>query len=178
MKYSHEQRTIDILLGDTELGRLVYSQFEKQKVEQIVRIIIHQEDIPKEKLSPFLQIYMQLISSGGDLDKVAYTLGDTTYAGVKSSVDPKKLLHSFGINIDAKGNYILQWNEEGQRQLEILDIERFQNYRDIYFNPPEDIFLNKIRANQSKEHVTNLEEELQMTNTPMAEAWRALAKQA
>ena len=208
LKYSHEQRTIDILLGDTELGKLMDSQFKREKVVRTVQILtkidIEQGKVPKEELSPFLQIYAQLVSSGGDLDKVAYTMGDTTYAGVKSSLDPKKLLHSFGINIDANGNYILQWNEEGQRQLEILDIERFQNYRDIYFNSsdelmetmepimlklaeqePEEVkqklplpFLNKIRANQNEEHVTTLAEELQMTNTPMAEAWKILTKQA
>lgn len=208
LKYSHEQRTIDILLGDTELGKLICSQFGREKVERIVQIItkidIQQGDVPREKLSPFLQIYAQLVSSGGDLDKVAYTLGDTTYAGVKSSLNPKTLLSSFGIDIDAEGNYILQWWEEGQRQLEILDIERFQNYRDIYFCPSAEImrnmepimlqlaqqepdevkqklpqpFLNKIRANQSDKRVTSLEEELQMTDRPMLETWKILAQEA
>lgn len=208
LKYSHEQRTIDIFLGDTELGRLMAKQFDREKVEKVVQIItkidIQQGDVPREKLSPFLQIYAQLVSSGGDLDKVAYTLGDTTYAGVKSSLNPQKLLSSFGIDIDAEGNYILQWGEEGQRQLEILDIERFQNYRDIYFCPSAEImrnmepvmlrltqqesdeikqklpqpFLNKIRANQSEERVTTLEQELQMTDKPMLEAWKILAEQA
>lgn len=208
LKYSHEQRTIDVLLGDTELGRLMCKQFPREKVEKIVQIItkidLQQGNMPKEKLSPFLQIYAQLVSSGGDLDKVAYTLGDTIYAGVKSSLDPKKLLSSFGINVDVDGNYILQWNEDGQRQLEILDIERFQNYRDIYFNPSAEImryiepvmlklaeqesdriknklpqpFLNKIKANQSEARVTSLEEELEMTNVPMNEAWKILAEEA
>ncbi len=208
LKYSHEQRTIDILLGDTELGRLMRSQFPRDKVAKTVQILtkidIEQGDVSREKLSPFLQIYAQLVSSGGDLDKVAYTLGDTSYAGVKSSLDPKKLLSSFGINVDAEGNYILQWNEEGQRQLEILDIERFQNYRDIYFNPSaevmryiepvmlklaeqesEDIkkklpqpFLDKIRANRSEVRVTSLAQELAMTDKPMKEAWEILAQQA
>jgi len=173
-------------------------------VQVITQIDIQRGDVPREKLSPFLQIYAQLVCSGGDLDKVAYTLGDTTYAGVKSSLDPKTLLSSFGINIDAEGNYILQWEEEGQRQLEILDIERFQNYRDIYFCPsaeimrnmepimlqlaqqePEEVkrklpqpFLNKIRANQSDIRITSLEEELQMTDVPMSETWRILAQEA
>lgn len=208
LKYSHEQRTIDILLGDSELGRLLCSKYPKEKVERIVQIItnidINQGDVPKEKLSPFLQLYAQLVSSGGDLDKVAYTMGDTTYAGVKSSLDPQKLQDSFGVGIDAKGDYILHWGEEGQRQLEILDIERFQNYRDIYFNPSAEImrnmepvmldlaaqesdevksklpeaFLNKIKASKSDTRITNLDQELQMTNTPMNVAWKILSEEA
>jgi len=208
LNYSHEQRTIDILLGKGELASLISSKYPKDKLERTVQIItnidINQGDIPKQKLSPFLQIYAQLVSSGGDLDKVAYTMGDTTYAGVKSSLNPQKLLDSFGIAIDANGDYILYWGEEGQRQLEILDIERFQNYRDIYFNPSAEImrnmepvmldlasqedeevlrklpepFLNKIRASKSEERVTTLEQELEMTNTPMNKAWKILAREA
>lgn len=208
LKYSHEQRTIDILLGNTELGRLICSKYPREKVERVVQIItnidINQGNIPKEKLSPFLQLYAQLVCSGGDLDKVAYTMGDTTYAGVKSSLNPKKLQDSFGIGIDASGNYILHWGEEGQRQLEILDIERFQNYRDIYFIPSAEImrnmepvmltlveqesdqvkqklpspFLNKIKASKSETRITTLEQELEMTNSPMNMAWSILAQEA
>lgn len=208
LNYSHEQRTIDVFLGDGELGELLRSKYPKNKVEKVVQIItnidIHQGDVPMEKLSPFLQLYAQLVSSGGDLDKVAYTMGDTTYAGVKSSLNPQKLLDSFGIGIDANGDYLLYWNEDGQRQLEILDIERFQNYRDIYFIPSAEImrymepvmlelvdhepdsvksklptpFLNKIMANKSKSHVTTLSQELEMTDTPMNEAWAILSREA
>lgn len=208
LKYSHEQRTMDVLLGNTELGRLLSSKFSKEKVERVVQILneidIKQGNVPREKLSPFLQLYAQLLSSGGDLDKMAYTIGDSTYAGIKSSLEPKKLLSSFGANIDAEGNYILQWGEEGQRQLEILDIERYQNYRDIYNNISDEImrymepvmlqlaeqesdeiksklpepFLNKIKANKSDTRVTTLEEELEMTNVPMKQAWRILSKEA
>lgn len=208
LNYSHEQRTIDILLGNTELGRLLKSKFPREKLERVVQIItnidIKQGNVPKEELSPLLQLYAQLVSSGGDLDKVAYTLGDTTFAGTKSSLDPKKLLNSFDIDIDADGRYILLWNEEGQRQLEILDIERFQNYRDIYFNPPAEImremepymlqladkesadiksqlpptFLAKIEASKTSSRITSLDEELQMTNTPMNIGWHILSKEA
>lgn len=208
LNYSHEQRTIDVFLGDSELGKLVCSKYPRDKVERVVQIItnidINQGDVSIEKLSPFLQIYAQLVSSGGDLDKVAYTMGDTTYAGVKSSLNPQKLLDSFGIGIDANGDYLLYWNEDGQRQLEILDIERFQNYRDIYFIPSAEImrnmepvmlklvedepdsikaklpkpFLNKIMANKSKSHVTTLEQELEMTDAPMDEAWAILSREA
>lgn len=208
LKYSHEQRTIDILLGNTELGRLLTNNFPREKLERVVQIItnidLRQGDVPKEELSPLLQLYTQLVSSGGDLDKVAYTMGDTTFAGTKSSLDPKKLLKSFDIDIDADGRYILLWTEEGQRQLEILDIERFQNYRDIYFNPPAEImrymepymlqltdqesesvkqklpsvFLSKIEASKSSTRITTLSEELQMTNTPMAMGWNILSKEA
>lgn len=203
LKYPHEQRTMDIILGDTELGNLVCSQYSRQKVEKIVNLLT-KNDVSQENLSPLLQVFSQLVSSGADLDKLAYTIADTTYAGIKSSIDVQKLFDAFGVDIDANGNYILYCDDAGQRQLEILDIEVFQNYRDVYNSPsdeimrtlepimlelvenePDDIkkllpepFLNKVKSFQGDSRVTTLEQELQMTDTPMVEAWKILSVNA
>lgn len=208
LKYSHESRTVDILLGNTEIGNFLRNKYPKDKLERVIHIIteidINQELENTEELSPILQLYAVAVSSGFDLDKIDYTVRDSKYAGLKSRIDPLAIIDSFEPSIDEQENYCLTISEEAQRQYENLAIERFQNYRDMYLNQPDEImanmepiiltlarqepkevkkkfsqiFLRILEASAEKEHITTLEEELQMTDTPYDEALEFLNQNA
>lgn len=60
IKYSHELRTVDILLGDTEVGRYLRSKYPEDKVEEVVSMIAkinNGEEMENSKLSPLMQLY-------------------------------------------------------------------------------------------------------------------------
>lgn len=81
-----------------------------------------------------MQLYSQVVSSSYDIDKIDYTLGDSYYAGIPTGAEPMELLNSFSVTLDNNGDMRLTIKEKVQRQGERLQIERFQNYRDMYYN--------------------------------------------
>lgn len=193
IKYSHELRTVDILLGDTEVGRYLRSKYPEDKVEEVVSIIAkinNGEVIENSKLSPLMQLYSQVVSSSYDIDKIDYTLGDSYYARIPTGIEPMEIINGFSVTLDNNGDMRLVIKEKVQRQGERLQIERFQNYRDIYYNIPSElmdciapkiyqlvgeepqevkdmlpiIFLKKVEAGMADRRITTLEEELQMTD--------------
>lgn len=207
IQYSHEARTVDILLGDTEVGEYLRSKYPQDKIEQVVSIISkinNDEEIDNTQLSPLMQLYSQVVSSSYDIDKVDYTLGDSYYAGIPSGVDPYEIINGFSATVDKNGDLRLAIKEKAQRQGERLQIERFQNYRDIYYcvsselmdviapyafelilQEPEEIkqklpvvFRKKIEAGMANKRITTLEEELQMTDDVTEAAYEMLSKEA
>lgn len=207
IQYSHEARTVDILLGDTEVGRYLRSKYPQDKIEQVVSIISkinNDEEIDNTQLSPLMQLYSQVVSSSYDIDKVDYTLGDSYYAGIPSGVDPYEIINGFSATVDKNGDLRLAIKEKAQRQGERLQIERFQNYRDIYYcvsselmdviapyafelisQEPEEVkqklpavFRKKIEAGIANERITTLDEELQMTDDVTEAAYEMLSKEA
>lgn len=207
IQYSHELRTVDILLGDTEVGRYLRSRYPQAKIEEVVSIIAkinNDEEIDSSTLSPLMQLYSQVVSSSYDIDKIDYTIGDSYYAGIPTGVEPMEIINGFRATVDKDGNLRLVINEKAQRQGERLQIERFQNYRDIYYSasskmmdniapiifrliieePEEvkamipDVFLKKMEAGVAGRRITTLEEELQMTDDVTDGAYEILRKQA
>lgn len=205
--YSHEARTVDILLGDTQVGRYLRSKYPIDKIEQVVSIISkinNDEPIDNSTLSPLMQMYSQVVSSSYDIDKIDYTLGDSYYAKIPSGVDQEEIIKGFNITVDKNGDLRLVIKEKAQRQGERLQIERFQNYRDIYYcaasviinniapvisqlivQEPDSvkqqlpsIFLKKMEASVAKKRITTLEEELQMTDDVTDRAYDILKRQA
>jgi len=207
IKYSHELRTVDILLGDTEVGRYLRSKYPEDKVEEVVLMIAkinNKEVIEKSKLSPLMQLYSQVVSSSYDIDKIDYTLGDSYCAGIPTGVEPMELLNGFSVTLDNNGDMRLAIKEKVQRQGERLQIERFQNYRDMYWNIPSElmdrivpkiyqlveeepqevknmlpaIFLKKVEAGMADRRITTLEEELQMVDDITDISYEILTKHA
>ena len=135
-KYSHEKRTTDILLGDTEVNHLLKSTFGTKKLKKIASYIAEiddKEDEGKTNKSSFTNLLKSLISHQLDADRLDYLVRDSYHAGIPSGIDYKKLIQTLGISVDNNQEYELLVDKKGLSSIETILIERFQKYRDVYF---------------------------------------------
>ncbi len=203
IKYSHERRTSDILLGDkgdTEASQYLRKNYNKDKIARVVSVIVDEDN--DQKLSPFLQLWKQALSSGFDLDKMDYVPRDLKYAGINIDINQPEMIQSLKVDIDEQGDYCLIIPAKTQRQLESIAIGRFWDYRDVCFPPSaeimrvlepkildmaqeegedvkselSDVFQKIMQAKQSDKRITTLQDDLQMTDTPSEIAITKLSK--
>ena len=135
-KYSHEKRTTDILLGDTEVNKLLKSTFGTKKLKKIASYIAEIDDKEEENRktkNSFTKLLKSLISHQLDADRLDYLVRDSYHAGITSGIDYKKLIQTLGISVDNNQEYELLVDKKGLASIETILIERFQKYRDIYF---------------------------------------------
>lgn len=159
-KYSHEKRTTDILLGNTEVGNLLTSIYGKSKLKRIASYIAEIDDTG-EKKSPktnFSKLLKSLISHQLDADRLDYLVRDAYYAGVPSAINYKNVIQALGISVNSNQEYELLVDRKGLTSIETILIERFQRYRDVYLTRSdgilEQVFLKILeRYRQSQETV-------------------------
>ena len=148
-KYSHEKRTTDILLGDTEVHHLLLSIYGDTKLKRIASYIAEiDEDKNNEKYkakSSFSKLLKSLISHQLDADRLDYLVRDSYHAGLPSAISYKHLIQSLGISVNNNQEYELLVDKKGLTGIETILIERFQRYRDVYLSRSngivEQIFL-------------------------------------
>ena len=70
--YSHEKRTTDILLGDTEVNRVITRLFGKQKVKKIASFIAEINDKDEIGKDSFTKLLNNLVSYQLDADRIDY----------------------------------------------------------------------------------------------------------
>lgn len=132
--YSHERRTRDIILGDTEVGNLLRSLYGDSITIKIASFISDLESDEIEK-NDFTKLIKNLVSYQIDADRLDYLVRDSYYIGVKSSIDLKRIIDSLNITINENNEYQLVIEEEGLAGIENFLIQRFQMYRDYYQSP-------------------------------------------
>ena len=161
-KYSHEKRTTDILLGDTEINKLLTSIYGKSKLKRIASYIAeiaeYDEEEKAQTKTSFSKLLKSLISHQLDADRLDYLVRDSYHAGLPSAIDYKKLIQSLGVSINSNQEYELLVDKKGLTCIETILIERFQKYRDVYLTRTsgllEVIFLKILeRYNQNPESV-------------------------
>lgn len=142
-KYSHEKRTTDILLGDTEVNHILSTKFGKNKVKKIASYIAEIDDSEEKDSNAskncFTKLLKSLISHQIDADRLDYLARDSYLAGIRSAIDYKKLIESMEICIDNDQEYELLINHKGLACIETILIEHFQKYRDIYHTKSSDV---------------------------------------
>lgn len=152
-KYSHEKRTTDILLGDTEVNHLLSSIYGDAKLKRIASYIAEiDEDENREKdktKSSFTKLLKSLISHQLDADRLDYLVRDSYHAGLPSAINYKNLIQSLGISVNNNQEYELLVDKKGLTGIETILIERFQKYRDVYLTRSgeiaEEIFLKILK---------------------------------
>lgn len=169
-KYPHEKRTTDILLGNTEIHRLLVSTFGERKTRKIASYIaeINDPDSEQNENNNFSKLLKSLISYQLDADRLDYLLRDSYHAGIISGIDYRKIINGLGVSIDNNRNYEVLINENALSAIETVLIERFQRYRDVYFSITANIMklvfpeiLKKYRENPDSVLV-DLPEEFKM----------------
>lgn len=136
-KYSHEKRTTDILLGDTEVNKLLISVFGKRKTKKMASYISEINDDNneiQEQTNIFTKLLKSLISHQLDSDRLDYLVRDSYHAGIKSAIDYKKIIDALGISVNNNQDYEVLVDKIALSDLETVLIERFQRYRDVYFS--------------------------------------------
>lgn len=131
--YSHEKRTTDIILGDTELYELLVSLFGEYKVRKIANFIVDIDDEKKLAKDSFTKLLKSLVSHQLDADRLDYLARDAHYAGIKSVVDLEKIIDSLNVVVNSDQEYELLIDKKGVSSIELLLIQRFQMYRDVYY---------------------------------------------
>lgn len=192
-KYSHEKRTTDILLGNTEVNQLLTEIYGTKKVKRIASYIAEINDSEvEENESSFTKLLHSLISHQIDADRLDYLVRDSYYAGLPTAIRYKDLIDALEISVNNNQEYELLVNKKGLTTIETILIERFQRYRDIYYTKSDGVigkvFLNILkRYKENPEVVTaeipeqfvecannpeniDLDKFLTMTNTPFMKA--------
>lgn len=191
-EYSHEKRTKDILVGNTEVNKVLQEIFGNQKISNIAGFIAETEDIDNSNTS-FFKMFKQLISHQLDADRLDYLQRDAHYAGLHSTIDYKRIVDSLGVIINGKQEYELVIDKKGLTSIETVLLQRFQMYRDVYFSQSAQLMnvifpeiLRKYSENRNSVKVelppefiklvsdptaADLDEFLKMTDTPFMKAF-------
>lgn len=151
--YSHEKRTTDILLGETDVNKVLVKQFGVKKTRKIASFIAEIDESEKKdeeyEDTAFSRLIKSLISHQIDADRLDYLVRDAYYAGIESSINVEKIINAISIAMNVKGEYEVIMDKRNLTLIETPLIERFQHYRDIYFTPGsvigDNIFKSLVR---------------------------------
>ena len=133
--YSHEKRTTDILLGDTEINRVITDFFGKHKVKKIASFIAEINDDQELGKDSFTKLLNNLVSYQFDADRIDYLIRDAYYAGFSSSIDLKRIISSVNVVVNNNKEYELLIDKKGLASIENVLLQRYQMYRDVYLSP-------------------------------------------
>ena len=130
--YSHEKRTRDILLGNTEIKKILEGQFGKKTIKKIASFIseINDEEITKNS---FTNLFKSLVSHQIDADRLDYLVRDSYYAKLPTAIDINKIIDSMGVIVNNNQEYEITIDKSALTAIETILIERYQRYRDLYY---------------------------------------------
>ena len=133
--YSHERRTTDILLGDTEINKVITHFFGKQKVKKIASFIAEINDTEDLGKDSFTKLLNNLVSYQLDADRIDYLIRDAHYVGISSAIDLKRIISSMNVVVNNNQEYELLIDRKGLASIENVLLQRYQMYRDVYLSP-------------------------------------------
>lgn len=133
--YSHEKRTTDILLGDTEVNKVITKFFGEKKVKKIASFIAEINDSQELGADSFTKLLNNLVSYQLDADRIDYLIRDAYFVGISSAIDLKKIISSMGVVVNNNQEYELLIDRKGLASVENVLLQRYQMYRDVYLSP-------------------------------------------
>lgn len=196
--YSHEKRTTDILLGDTEVNHVITKIFGKQKVKKIAGFIAEINDKDELGKDSFTKLLNNLVSYQLDADRIDYLLRDSHYVGISSAIDLKRIISNMNVVVNNNQEYELLIDRKGLAGIENVLLQRYQMYRDVYLSPISvlgDFIFEKIieryrnstilhsipvsnsfKVLSSNPKVSNLDDFLKMKDVDFKKSFDILAK--
>lgn len=196
--YSHEKRTTDIILGDTEISELLNKLFGPQKVREIASFIAEINNQNDLKNDSFTKLLKNLVSHQLDADRLDYLKRDAYYARVLSTFDLDNIISNINVIVNSNQEYELVIGKKALSSIENVLIQRFQMYRDVYLSPisvlGDELFnelMKKYRTNDelhtievphslrvlaSDPQVKNRKDFLKMIDQHFKESFKILAK--
>ena len=145
--YSHEKRTTDILLGDTEINKVITNFFGEKKVRKIASFIAEINDIEDLGHDSFTELLNNLVSYQLDADRIDYLIRDAHYVDVYSIIDLNRIISSMNVVVNNDRDYELLIDRKGLASIENVLLQRYQMYRDVYLSPVSvlgDFIFNEI----------------------------------
>ena len=133
--YSHEKRTTDILLGDTEVNTVITKFFGKQKVRKIASFIADINDVEDLGHDSFTELLNNLVSYQLDADRIDYLIRDAHYVDIYSIIDLNRIISSMNVVVNNDQEYELLIDRKGLASIENVLLQRYQMYRDVYLSP-------------------------------------------
>ena len=133
--YSHELRTTDILLGDTEVNKVITKFFGKQQVKKIASFIAEINDNQELGKDSFTKLLNNLVSYQLDADRIDYLIRDAYYVDISSAIDLKRIISSMNVVVNNNQEYELLIDRKGLASIENVLLQRYQMYRDVYLSP-------------------------------------------
>lgn len=133
--YSHEKRTTDILLGDTEVNKVITNFFGNKKVKKIASFIAEINDSQELGKDSFTKLLNNLVSYQLDADRIDYLIRDAHYVGISSAIDLKRIISSVNVVVNNNQEYELLIDRKGLASIENVLLQRYQMYRDVYLSP-------------------------------------------
>ena len=133
-KYSHEKRTTDILLEDTEVNKVITRLFGKQKVKKIASFIAEINDQDDLGQDSFTKLLNNLVSYQLDADRIDYLRRDAYYVERVSAIDLKSIVVNLNVVVNNNQEYELLIDYKGLSSIENVLLQRYQMYRDVYLS--------------------------------------------
>lgn len=139
----HEQITVDIILGNTEINR-VLSMYHLDLPKDVASVI--------EKKHPN-RVIVQMISSQIDADRMDYLLRDSYFSGTTyGNFDLSRILRTLRIVNDS-----IVFKYSGVQAIENYILARYHMYWQVYYHPTarayEQILLNVFKRMEDLYHL-------------------------
>lgn len=124
--HNHEEYTAKIILGDTQLNRILKEEHKKLP-EDIVNIIEHKHSN---------DILNQIVSGQLDADRMDYLLRDSYFSATSyGQFDLERILRTLRVRKNNKGQKFLVTKYTGIHSVEDYIMARYQMYWQVYFHP-------------------------------------------
>lgn len=125
-KHSHEDYTAKIILGNTEINK-VLNKFSQKLASDVVDIIQH-----KHKND----ILNQIVSAQLDADRMDYLLRDSYFSATSyGQFDIERILRTLRVREHKDGKKYIVTKETGIHSVEDYIMARYQMYWQVYFHP-------------------------------------------
>ncbi|MBU0278900.1 MULTISPECIES: HD domain-containing protein [unclassified Gemella] len=124
--HNHEDYTIKILLGDTEINKIL-TKVSASLAQDVVAIINHEHKN---------DLLNQLVSAQLDADRMDYLLRDSYFSATSyGQFDLERILRTFRVREHTDGKKYIVTKESGIHSVEDYIMARYQMYWQVYFHP-------------------------------------------
>lgn len=124
--YSHEDYTAKIILGDTEINKVLL-KVSKKLPQDVVSIIRHNYKN---------DILNQIVSAQLDADRMDYLLRDSYFSATSyGQFDLERILRTLRVRENNDGRKYIVTKETGIHSVEDYIMARYQMYWQVYFHP-------------------------------------------
>ena len=124
--HSHEEYTVKIILGNTELNSILRA-VSKKMPEDIVSIIQHTYEN---------DILNQIVSGQLDADRMDYLLRDSYFTATSyGQFDLERILRTMRVRKTSEGRKVIVVKHTGIHSVEDYIMARYQMYWQVYYHP-------------------------------------------